>query len=247
MQLTILGTSAAYAGKNDACSSYLLTVGDTHYLIDVGSGAVSALQNHVDITELAGILLSHLHPDHISDLFTMRYALFVALNDGYMKAPVPLYLPRTPESFHRQVVEAADRELELHLIGGDSVVELEGATVDFLRTRHAIEAYGMRIRGEGKTLVFTSDTAYFQELVEFAGGADLLLSEATLQNADRHLVEQGHMTAEIAGQLATEAGVPRLVLTHIWPPYDRAVTLEEAGRSYRGELILARQGDVHTL
>jgi ribonuclease BN (tRNA processing enzyme) len=247
MQLTILGTSAAYAGKNDACSSYLLTVGDTHYLIDVGSGAVSTLQNHVALTELAGILLSHLHPDHISDLFTMRYALFVALNEGYMKAPVPLYLPRTPESFRGQVEEAADRELELHVYDDNSIVELEGLKVEFLRTRHAIEAYGMRLRGEGKTLVFTSDTAYFPGLVEFTAGADLLLSEATLQNVDEHLVEQGHMTAEIAGKLATEAGVPRLVLTHIWPPYDRAVTLEEAGRSYQGELSLARQGHVYTI
>ncbi|WP_342745771.1 hypothetical protein [Chryseomicrobium excrementi] len=50
---------------------------------------------------------------------------------------------------------------------------------------------------------------------------------------------QGHLTGKEAGKLASEAGVGRLVLTHL-PQYgDRAVLVTEAESTYSGPIELA--------
>jgi ribonuclease BN (tRNA processing enzyme) len=82
---------------------------------------------------------------------------------------------------------------------------------------------------------------YTKELVSFAKGADVLLAEATLQNADSGLESMGHMTARRASNLAADAGVGRLVLTHLWPEYDPQKSLEEAKAGFK-DVILARTG-----
>ena len=96
MKITILGSDAAYAGKNGACSSYLLSSGGKNYLIETGPGCVSGLQNYIPIHEIDGIFLSHLHADHISDIYTLRYAVYVAQNEGKMDPQLPIYMPKHP-------------------------------------------------------------------------------------------------------------------------------------------------------
>ena len=69
----------------------------------------------------------------------------------------------------------------------------------------------------------------------------MLLAEATLQDADRELESMGHMTARNAARLASDAGVGRLVLTHLWPEYDPQKSTEEAKAGFEN-VTLARTG-----
>jgi ribonuclease BN (tRNA processing enzyme) len=49
------------------------------------------------------------------------------------------------------------------------------------------------------------------------------------------------MTAREAANVADEAGVATLVLTHIWPTTDRGAILEEAGTVFGGEILVAEE------
>jgi ribonuclease BN (tRNA processing enzyme) len=243
MKITVLGTSAGYAGKNQGCSAYLLSTGELTFLVDCGPGTVAYLQNFVDIHSLSGILLSHLHADHISDLFTLRYALHTAFQDGLISSPLPLYLPRTPGLTCRYILESIGEELEPVFIDQGSHLHLGEAEVRFLKTSHPLEAYAMRFQ-EKTAAVYTADTGYFPGLATFARGTALLLSEATLQDKDSGLQEKmGHMTARTAGSLATEASAGQLVLTHLWPPDDPELSLAQAREEFGGDIRLAHRGD----
>jgi ribonuclease BN (tRNA processing enzyme) len=76
-------------------------------------------------------------------------------------------------------------------------------------------------------------------LVQFARGADLLLSEAALEDNYPDNPGDLHLTPADAGEQAKKAGVKRLVITHVPPWYSRETQAESARRTYPGPVDIA--------
>jgi len=81
----------------------------------------------------------------------------------------------------------------------------------------------------GAKLTVVGDTEEIATLIEPVRGADLLVIEATFLERDASLARaRGHLTAAAAGQLARDAGVSELLLTHISERYKPSEILAEA-------------------
>lgn len=73
---------------------------------------------------------------------------------------------------------------------------------------------------KGRSVIYTGDTSFFSQLIEFARDCDVLIAEATYQMEDHELAkEYGHMTNKDAATLAKESGARLLILTHFSSRY----------------------------
>jgi ribonuclease BN (tRNA processing enzyme) len=119
-------------------------------------------------------------------------------------------------------------------------------TVTARRVEHPIEAYGIRVEHNGRSLVYSGDTALCRSLCELAADADLLLAEAAFRDGVDN--PPGiHMTGSEAAAVARDARVGRLVLTHIPPWHAKEEAVAEARGVYDGPVLLAHEGATYDL
>ncbi len=232
MELTVLGCYGPYPPAGGACSGYLLREGDYNLLIECGNGVLSRLQEHIDFVDLDAILLSHLHPDHYSDLMIMRYGLVMARNGGERIDPLKIYVPPEPES---EFASLPYKDVYLiEPVGPDQVFQLGPFTVETGAVVHAVPGVAVRIRSASGTMVYSGDTEYFQGLEYFAEKADLFLCEANFQEQDLTNNLPNHLSAAQAARSAAAAAAKRLLLTHHHPDRDQEVSRVEAEKYYPG-------------
>jgi ribonuclease Z len=73
---------------------------------------------------------------------------------------------------------------------------------------------------KGEAIAVVIDTRFCQQAIDIARGARILLAESTYLERDRELArDHNHLTAQDAAQIAKEAGVEELVLTHFSARY----------------------------
>jgi ribonuclease BN (tRNA processing enzyme) len=217
-----------------------------HLLLDLGNGALGPLQRHLDPRDVDAVLLSHLHADHWLDLVPLAHVRRHH-PDGRVPPPLPVFTPdaernRIAGAFGRPESELRD-VFEFQAVR-DAAVGPFGVTT--LRVRHPVETYAVKVAAAGKTLVYTGDTGPFAELTRFAAGADLLLAEAGFVDG----VENPpgvHLTATQAGDLARDADVGRLVVTHVAPWHDAQRQHDAARVAFGGPTDLARPGSTFRL
>jgi ribonuclease BN (tRNA processing enzyme) len=102
---------------------------------------------------------------------------------------------------------------------------------------HNDESIAYRVEERNhRSVVYSGDTDYTENLVALARNADLLICESAFPDS---LHAKGHLTPSLAGKMAAKAAVRKLVLTHFYPECDQADVAAECRKTYTGPLLLA--------
>ena len=250
MKVTVVGCSGSFPGPDGAASCYLVEAEDYLMVLDLGNGALGALQRHLDLRELDAVLISHLHPDHCIDLLALYVARTYDPRRHYHRVPVWV-----PKGGAQHLARAYGRDERPGLSPSfdwsewsDGSHRIGPFDVTVLRMAHPVETWGMRVEYAGKVLAYSADTGPSDALVELARDADLALVEAAFEvGRDDHGPPDLHLTARDAAEAATKAGVRRLVLTHLPPWNDPEVARRDAAAAYDGPLELAAPGSTYEL
>jgi ribonuclease BN (tRNA processing enzyme) len=250
MRLTVLGKSPSWEDAGGACTSYLVEHKGTALAVDFGSGALGKLRMRADYRDLDAIVISHFHADHLLDLIPLGCALTYgpASRDG--STPPRLVAPKGAMDFFRRLGTAIDdpdlivdafpiEEYEPESEIGVGEVLVRTHPVPHIGPTHAVEV----VSPAGGRIVFGADGPYSDELIAAARDADALIAEATLPDPEQG--QRVHMSAEEAGRLAREAGVGRLVLTHISDELDVARAQRLAAEAFGGDVAVAEEGAVY--
>ena len=260
LTLTILGAGPAGPNAGGANSGYLLRQGEDAVVMDCGSGTAGRIPLHVPVNRLAGVTISHLHPDHYFDLVALYYLLkYGEPRPADLSARVPAFVPPGGAEFLRQFGQLIankpalfDDMFDVCDYSAGPELSIGGLTFTFHRVQHYIMSHAVRVRSaSGAALVFSSDVAPCPQIVEAARGADLFLCESAMLEASQDEADparRGHMSAREAGEVAHQAGVRRLLITHYrsGEKYDQH-HLEAARSTFDGPVDLAREGQTYVV
>jgi ribonuclease BN (tRNA processing enzyme) len=247
----LLGTKGGPAIRHGSPmpTSTLVRLSGQSIVVDCGLGVTRALVDQgFALRNLATIVITHLHSDHYLELGPLLHTAWTAGLNTRVQVYGPTGLVRYWQGFLASMAEDIATRIEdegrpdlstlivLHpLIAGDTVT-IGPVTLDTIASLHPPleESLSLRFRTAHKTVVFSGDTAPNPALAAFAGGADLLIHEAMLDealvplaarvgNGDGRLLahlRRSHTAAGDAAQTATEAGVKALALHHLIPSDD---------------------------
>lgn len=266
MELIFLGTGCPAVSKERYGPAHLLEAAGRRVLIDCGSGVTQRLvQARTSGAAIDLLLLTHLHSDHLVDLFQLlisgwhqgrKEPLKVAGPKGTGRYVEGLLTHWRAELDQRVAFEKRPSDtglkVEVEEIGDGWTktlddLEIEAFAVEHLPVKHA---FGFSLTAGGKRLVVSGDTRRCDAVIEAARGCDLLLHEVFIHHAmapkpgvrDRETIEQVasyHTLSQEVGKIASEAGAKVLALTHFVPPdAGREELLAEVRQDYDGPVIL---------
>ena len=243
MKLTVLGCAGTFPSPDSPCSSYLVEAEGYRLVMDLGAGALGALQRHVGLLDVDAVYLSHLHSDHCIDLVAYSYAR--RYHPDGVPPVLPVYGPKGTAERIRSAFEVPPPGDLLEVFDFREVPEspwqLGPFTVTTAPMNHPIECRGIRVEAGGRSLVYTGDTGECTALVELATGADLLLCEASWVD-DAGSPPGVHLSGRQAAEHAAKADVGRLLLTHLVAWSDSAAITAEARAAFDGPLEVVASG-----
>ncbi|MFN2527007.1 MAG: MBL fold metallo-hydrolase [Actinomycetota bacterium] len=224
--VTVLGSSAMFATPERACSGYLLELGGLRVWLDAGAGTWRNLIQHVDFADLDGIILSHRHPDHVTDVFQAFHARHYG--GPVPMASIPVWAPAETIERITGYYRELDQGFNVRAISEGETAEEWGATVSFVRMAHPPETLGVRVEFDGSALAYSADSGEEADFDRLAGDADVFLCEATFQDSDEPWF--GHLSAAQAARVGSRVKAKKVVLTHLPPGRDFGLSLAEAQR-----------------
>jgi len=236
--VTVLGCDGSWPGPGGAGSGYLVRVGSTVLVLDAGPGTFAVLQTVLDPSEVDAVVISHHHPDHWTDLYSMD----AQAHFGGRRGTLPVYAPAAVAA---RVGSERSLALDWHVVTHGDRAGIGEASVAFHRTDHAEETLAVRIDGADRALGYSADTGPDWSPEALGTGLDLLLCEATYTAELEGTA--GHLSGRQAGEAARASGAKRLVLTHRWPTVGAELLAKEAEAAFGGPVEQAAIGKEFTL
>lgn len=245
LALTILGSGTAVPTADRGAASYLVTTGSESLMLDCGPGSTRRLPlAGIELIDIDHLLISHFHVDHVCDLAAF---LFGSRIPGYQRTkPLKLIGPVGLKTHYNRLVDLFGQWLlspdyqmeiiELDTAQGAATIELASVRVTAQTVAHSNPAIGYRLESGGRVLTYSGDTDYCETIVDLCQGADLAILECSTPDGQKI---PKHLTPGLAGQIATEAGVAQLVLSHFYPMCQPAEILAQCQRCYQGKISLA--------
>jgi len=262
----ILGSGGPRINSDRADASYLLWVdGRARLLVDAGGGAFLRFgQSEAKLVDLAMVAITHLHPDHVSDLPALLW-----LSHTVRMQPLPISGPSGNNAapdfsiFLRRLFDEKNGAFPLlgptlggaqgELGGGvpldvnvvdvgkatpSTVLDQQGIRVTALGIPHGpMPTLAYRVETAGRSIVFSSDqTGTDPKFVQFANSANALIMHLAIGAGSSSPL---HAPPSVVGQVARDAGTKRLILSHISIPsaaLDPAIA--DVKKSYAGPLTI---------
>jgi ribonuclease BN (tRNA processing enzyme) len=218
--VTFLGCGDAFASGGRFHPCVMVEAPESRLLIDCGASAPVAMKRHgVDTANIDAVILSHLHGDHFGGI------PFLLLDAEHLSGRSASLTVAGPPDVAERVATATEAfypglladglgfAIEYVELRAEQRENITGAIVTPGTALHGggAPAFSLRVECAGKTIAYSGDTGWTENLLRVAAGADLFICESSFYNGER----EGHLTYRTLVQRRADFDCKRLILTHM--------------------------------
>lgn len=218
-------------------------------LLDVGPDVPHRLaQEKLDWPSLDTIWISHFHLDHLGGLAPFLFGARWSPNMRDRRKPLRIFGPPGLASLVNKLAEVNNYKLLQHsfpveiieVVSGEQFEILPGLKAATLATPHTSESLALRlIELSGKSLVYSSDTGFSKELIDFARRVTLLVLECSFRRTKPVVT---HLELSEAMEIVKTCQPDTAVLTHLSAEWEVGTVAAEAKAFWNGNVIEATDG-----
>ena len=244
MQLILLGTGCPSVDYKRFGPANLVSTKKSSILVDCGSGVTQRLKEaKVSSADINALFLTHLHSDHVVDL----YQLIISSWHSYRMKSWKIFGPRGTKKFVKKLMDTWKDErmlrikneqrssikafnLEVTEFSEYGKIRIKDLVVEYFSVDHkpVKYAYGFNFFHQKKKLTISGDTKPCENLMKYGQLADVLLHEVFIEDEiysffkmrnkkTLHNVKAYHTLSTIVGKVAKITRCKKLVLTHFVP------------------------------
>jgi ribonuclease BN (tRNA processing enzyme) len=242
MRFHFLGSGDAFGtgGRFNTCFRVEHSAGA--FLIDCGASSMVAMRRAgVEPNSLSAIFITHLHGDHFAGL---PFFLLDAQLYSRRTAPLTLAGPFGLEERLLQTQEVlfpgsseAKRKFDLRIVelAPGETREVDGVGVSTHAMRHPCGAppLGLRLSADGRTVAYTGDTEWTDDIILLGRDADLFVIECLFHEKQ----VPHHLSYVTIRSNLDRIGAKRVVLTHFGPEMMAARNLVPEELAEDGKIV----------
>ena len=264
MEIILTGTGSPLPDPYRAGPSTLVKAGDIHILVDAGRGVVMRMAAAGSLPDLlSGVLITHLHSDHIcalNDVITTHWVRTREHTALHIYGPVGTarFVERQMHALEDDIGYRIDHhdpltkgpQVEVHELQPGDAFTIGDVSITTAATAHAPvhPTIGFRLEHDGKAAALVGDTLPCEGVDELAADVDVYVQ--TVLRRDIVELLPGEMAQDIleyhsgvveAAQTAARVGAKRLAMTHMVPtprPDQYPEWVARAAEHYDGEVII---------
>ena len=233
--ITLLGTGTCQIEHERRASSVLLALDGLPILFDCGHGIVQRLlEAGVQHNQLNHIILSHFHPDHVSDLIPLLHAGAWSRRDP-RRTNLHIYGPAGTQKlvdglmsvFGASSFTQPSYAVQVHEVM-EGPFEIGTHHFEFISLPPA-NNHGLRFTWNGKRYAITGDSHFHEQEIAFLSQVDLAI------------IDSGHLEDAEIVKLAAQSQAKVIVCSHLYRELD-AINLQSqaSDAGYRGTIVIGR-------
>lgn len=233
--VTLLGTGTCEIRPDRMSTSALVDLENVSFVFDMGRGTTQRLSELARANDdICHVLISHFHPDHVSDIIPFLQCgawsrvdprtkdLHIYGPPGILKLINGFYDLLSKEALVRDTYAVHVHELE------PGPFFIEGQELEYISLPGSGN-HGVIFTCNGKRYGLSGDATEVEPLILF------------LQRVDVGVIDSGHLSDDEIVRVAAQSNTPKIICSHIYRELDLpALALAAKNEGFKGELLVAR-------
>lgn len=240
-ELILIGSGCGVPSKNYGPPCFAVKDKENTFIVDMGYDSLQKILKYVDVNKVENIFISHTHPDHFWGV--IPFCFYVkCLYKNYPKKTINVYGHENVGSFLSFIngfYKWFSRKPDVNFVdvNKNDRRKAKGILYNAIKTNHSEDSLAYKFVIQNKSIVFTGDTEYSKELVNFCKDAYILVCECSYVKAG-----EGHMDIDSFKRFFFETGAEKIVLVHNYREEGYKLALRELKKELKESLIIGKDG-----